>query len=70
MYTGVAIIFFWGGHLADATQPESAVHTFEAVAGSWRSVSTAAVSKSYEWSPRAENNSKKLGEITFGGGFL
>ena len=59
-----------GGHLADATQPVSAVHTFEAVTGSWRSVSAPAVSKSYEWSPRAEKNSKKLGEMNLGRVFV
>ena len=41
-----------GGHPADATLA-SVVHMFEAVAGSWRSVSRV---MTYESSPRAEKN--------------
>ena len=48
-----------GGHPADATQPASAVHTFEAVAGSWGSVSTPAVSRVMSGAPER----KKLQKI-------
>ena len=44
--TGVARIFVWvGGHLADATSHASVAHSFEAVAGSWGSVSAPAVNR-------------------------
>ena len=69
MNTGVARIFV-GGHPADAAKPASAVHTCEAVAGSWGSVSTPAVGRVMDGALERSENSKKLGEMTFGGGFL
>ena len=68
-HTGVARIVVGGGHPADATQPSSAVHTCEAVAGSWRSVSTPAASRVMNGAPEPKN-SNKFGEMPFGGGFL
>ena len=56
----VARIFVWGDHPADATQPASAMHTFEAVTGSWRSVSTPAVRRVMSGAPERNKNSKKL----------
>ena len=58
--TGVASIFVWGGHPADATRPmppsrASVVYTFEALAGSWGSVRAPTVSRI-----RAKKNCKKI----------
>ena len=51
----------------------SVVHTFEAVAGSWGSVSAPAVNRvmgGAQERNRNKNRKKNLGEMTFGGGFL
>ena len=48
----------------------SVVHTFEAVAGSRGSVSAPAVSRVMGGAPERNKNSKNIGEMTFGGGFL
>ena len=62
----------------DGTRPAlsshaSLMHTFEAVAGSRGSgcdVSAPAVSRVMGGAPERNKYSKKIGEITFGGGFL
>ena len=68
------IIIVGGGGGTRPTPPSlaSVVHTFEAVAGSWGSVSAAAVSRVIGGAPERNINSKKnnIGEITFGGSFL
>ena len=53
--TGVGRVFVWGtsGHA-------SRVHTFEAVAGSWGSVSAPAVSRVVGGSPERNKNSKQI----------
>ena len=43
--TGVARIFVWGGTRPTPPSHASVVHTFEAVAGSWGSVSAPAANK-------------------------
>ena len=48
----------------------SVLHTFEAVAGSWGSVSAPAVSKVMGGAPERNKSSKNIGKMTFGGGFL
>ena len=63
--TGVARIFYWGGgHRPTPSGFASVVHTFEAVAGSWRSVSAQAISRVMSGAPERKN------KVTFGGGFL
>ena len=61
--------FCLGGGGTRPTPPNfaSVVHTFEAVAGSRGSVSAPAVMGGV---PERNKNSKKIGEMTFGGGFV
>ena len=58
-----------GGTRPTPPRLASVVHTFEAVAGSWRSASTPAVSRVMSGAPERKN-SKTIGEMTFGGGFV
>ena len=53
-------------HPADATQPASVGYTFEALAGSWVSVSAPAVSRIMG----GAQSEKNIGEMTFGGGIF
>ena len=63
VHTGVARIFVWVGHPADTTRPmppsiASVVYTFEALVGSWGSVSAPAVSR-IMGGAQSETNCKK-----------
>ena len=79
-HTGVAMIFVWGGapgrcHPVDATRSmppslASVVYTFEALAGSWGSVSDPAVSRIMDGAQSETKLQKNIGEMTFGGGIF
>ena len=60
----------WGGTGPTPPSLASVVHTFEAVAGSWGSVSSPAVSTEQSRGQSEIKIAKNIGEMAFGGGFL
>ena len=63
--TGVARIFVWGGTRPTPPSLASVVHTFEAVVGSWGSVSAPAVSRVMGGAPERIKIAKNIGGMTF-----
>ena len=59
-HPGVARIFVWGATRPTPPSLASVVHMFEAVAGSWESVSAPAVSRVMGGAPERNKNSKQI----------